>query len=69
MSYYFIVLFILLLGCLLIHKNIVTVSDRLMFAYVFLALFLFSALRKDVGMDYEAYKDMYMVSSQKKAIS
>ena len=62
MSYYFIVLFILLLGCLLIHKNIVTVSDRLMFAYVFLALFLFSALRKDVGMDYEAYKDMYMNS-------
>lgn len=62
MSCYLILLFLLLCGCVFTHKSLITITDKLIYAYIFLALFLFSALRKNVGMDYEAYSEMYMHS-------
>ena len=60
MSCYLILLFLLLCGCVFTHKSLITITDKLIYAYIFLALFLFSALRKNVGMDYEAYLRMFL---------
>ena len=59
MPYYSAVLFFIVVVSLVAHRKKVTISDKILYFYVFMALFILSAIRKDVGMDYEAYSEMY----------